>query len=86
VKFLYTKKFKDLFRKLPASVCKKFAKQIELLSQNTHHPSLHLKKVRGHQNIWEARIDYQYRFTFTWENDSIILRVIGSHDDVLNNP
>ena len=84
--FLYSKKFKALFKNLPPTIRKKFAKQIRLFIKNTRHPSLHVKKIQGHPNIWEARIDYHYRFTFNWKADFIILRTIGAHDEVLKKP
>jgi len=42
--------------------------------------------MSGQKDIWEARVDYKYRVTFTLENDTIVLRVIGNHDEVLRNP
>lgn len=86
MKFLYSKKFKELFCELPLSIRRKFAKQIRLFEQNPKHPSLQAKKMQGHNNIWEARLDYHYRFTFNWEGDSITLRVVGHHDEALKNP
>ena len=86
MRFVYTRKFKELFKELPLSVRRKFSKQISLLAENIRHPSLQTKKIQGHPFIWEARIDYHYRFTFNWEKDVIILRAIGAHDEVLRNP
>ena len=42
--------------------------------------------VQGNPGVYEARVDQQYRFTFTKEEDVYILRVVGNHDDVLKNP
>lgn len=86
MKFEYTKKFRQLLNEAPLSIQKKFAKQIELMFQNIRHPSLQTKKIQGHLNIWEARLDYHFRFTFNWEKDKIVLRTIGNHDEVLKNP
>lgn len=85
MKFLFTKRFKAAYKKLTAGIKNKFSKQIELMQSDFLHPSLHTKKIQGASNIWEARIDYQYRFTFNKEGDTIILRNIGNHDDVLKN-
>ncbi len=81
-----TKTFDKTFIKLPNRIQIKTEKAIRLLTQDFFHPSLHTKKIGGQKDIWEARIDYKYRFTFTLENDTIILRVIGNHDEVLRNP
>lgn len=60
--------------------------QIRLLADNPRHPSLQVKKIRGTSDIWEARVDRQYRMSFEWTGDVILLRVVGNHDDVLKNP
>jgi len=86
VKFYYSEKFKKLFKKLPEAIRNKFAKQIILLEKDIRHPSLHSKKMQGYPDIWEARVDYQYRFTFNWQSDVIVLRVIGKHEEALNKP
>ncbi len=80
------KTFDALFLKLPAHIQKKTEKAITLLMQNMFHPSLHLKKIGGVKDIWEARVDYHYRFSLTIKRDVITLRVIGNHDEVLKNP
>lgn len=38
------------------------------------------------QESWEGSIDNKYRFTFEREKDTIILRVIGAHNEVLKHP
>lgn len=86
MKFVFTGNFSELYKELPLTIRRKFNKQIKLLATNIHHPSLHTKKIQGHPNVWEARIDYHYRFTFNWEMDVIILRTIGSHDEVFRRP
>ena len=49
-------------------------------------PSLHTKKIKGKEGIWEARVDIHNRMTFEIISDTIYLRVVGNHDDVLKNP
>jgi hypothetical protein len=53
---------------------------------NINHPSLRVKKMKGHKNRWEASIDMFYRFTFEIHSDYYLLRRIGPHDDVLKKP
>lgn len=81
-----TKTFDKAFLKLPGHLQVKAEKAVKLLLRDFHHPSLHTKKMSGQKNIWEARVDYQYRVTFTIDDDAIILRVVGNHDEVLKNP
>ncbi|MBI3755979.1 MAG: hypothetical protein HY265_07455 [Deltaproteobacteria bacterium] len=86
MKVCRTKNFDKAFLKLPDHIKTKTKKAIALMLTNFFHPSLHTKKIGGQKNIWEARVDYQYRFTFMLDNDTIVLRVIGNHDEVLKNP
>jgi mRNA-degrading endonuclease RelE of RelBE toxin-antitoxin system len=70
---------------LPAGIKDRTDKQLALLMTNPQHPSLRLKKVRGTDNIWEARISRGYRITLNIVGETIILRRIGIHD-VLRRP
>lgn len=78
--------FKKCYKDLPFNIQKKVDKQIALLSDNFQHPSLHTKKIKGAPGIWEARIDISYRVTFEIIGDTIFLRVVGNHNEVLKNP
>jgi len=80
------RRFKKCYQQLPSNVQKKAEKQIQVLSGNLQHPSLHTKKIKGCHSIWEVRIDIHYRMTFEIIGDTIFLRVIGNHDEVLKNP
>lgn len=70
---------------LPENIQKKTDKALLLLS-NPRHPSLRTKKLQGVENIWYARIDKNYRFTFKIEGNFIILRGVGSHDIIIKKP
>ncbi len=80
-----TESFKKDFKKLPAEMQKRAVKSLKLLFANYHHPSLHTKKMMNVRDIWEARVNYQYRLTFEKKDGDIILRRIGGHD-VLKTP
>ncbi len=47
--------------------------------------SLKIKKMQDPRGIWEGRITKGYRFTFQMEEDTCILRRLGTHD-VLRTP
>lgn len=85
-----TERFRKAFKALPASVQEKAIKAFQLLTENSRHPSLRVKQIRGVENIWEARVDLQYRFTFHYESENddtiLVFRNIDSHDDCLKNP
>ena len=79
-------RFKKSYHKLSQNIQKKVDKQIVLLSKDFNHPSLHTKKIKGSGGIWEIRIDIFYRATFEIIDDTIFLRVVGNHDEILKNP
>jgi len=53
----------------PPSVQKAFIKQINSLARNLGHPSLHAKKYDEGEDLWQARINQDWRFYFTITND-----------------
>jgi len=56
----FTKHYKSLLKDIQAKV----DKQIEILEANYLYPSLHTKKIKGKEGIWEARVDIHHRMTF----------------------
>ncbi len=52
------------YRALSPSLQKKTDKQFEYLMQDIRHPSLHAKKYKGYDDLWQARIDKDWRFYF----------------------
>lgn len=53
---------------------------------NLSHPPWELKKMKSKENIWEAMIAKDYRFSLEIRGDTYILRRIGKHDEVLSGP
>jgi mRNA-degrading endonuclease RelE of RelBE toxin-antitoxin system len=87
-----TARFKKAYLSLPKNIQEKAAKAFLLFRDNPAHPSLVVKKIQGHTDIWEGRIDQQYRFTFHYEDqpDSgekiCVFRNIDNHDECLKSP
>lgn len=80
-RLLRTPPFLKQYQKLPLSTRKKFDRQIEMLAtQGMRHTGLSARKMVGQDDIWEARIDLHYRFTFQLQGDVIVLRRIGTHE------
>lgn len=71
-----------IYRKLPISIKKKTDKQLRLLATNPKHPSLRVKKMSG-STLYEGRIDYHYRFVFSWKRNQAEIVTLGSHDEGL---
>jgi mRNA interferase RelE/StbE len=80
-----TRPFDEDYNALPESIKDRADKQFVLLLENPYHPSLRIKKIKGHPNIWEGRVTKNYRFTFQISREIYILRRIGSHD-ILKTP
>ena len=79
-----TDRFKKLYRKLPEAIRKKVKRQLRALAEDVGHPSLHTKRIKGREDIWEARVDIHHRMTFHMTGDRVTLRAVGPHD-VLKN-
>lgn len=75
----FTKPFKRDYHDLPESIQKQIDEQIIRLLENPKHPSLRIRKMEGHQTIWEARITARYRITFQINGDTYLLRRAGTH-------
>jgi len=67
---------------LPKSIQKKAKRQFTILVSNYRHPSLRTRKMQGSE-VFEARVDIHYRFTFQIEGDEIYVLTVGSHDQGL---
>jgi len=86
-----TERFKKAFRALPLPIQDKVIKAFKLFAQDPKHPSLGVKKIKGSRDIWEGRIDRQYRFTFHYEKSPkgkaiYVFRNVDNHDECLKNP
>jgi len=61
-------------------------KAVAGMMRDLRHPSLRVKKIKGTQNIWEARASLSLRITFEVEGDRLVLRTVGRPDSVLDDP
>ncbi len=61
-------------------------KAIENLIADMRYPALRVTRIKGTENMWEARVSRSLRMTFYIEGDIIILRNIGQHDETLERP
>ncbi len=86
MEFIFTERFKKSYNKLSKDVQKALGKQLSLMSKNPHHPSLRTKKVQGTKDIFECTVSMSVRMTWQYSDASIVLRVIGDHDEVLKKP
>ena len=85
MKLVFTKSFKGDYQDLPDEVRDRVDKQLKFLLEDLRYPSLGAKKMKGREDIWEARVSEAYRFTFQIEDEYYLLRRVGTHD-ILENP
>ena len=78
----FTEKAGQSYRKLPLHIKKKADRQLTQLIENPKHPSLRVKKKQG-ESIFEARIDYHFRFTFVIVDTVLWILTVGPHDEGL---
>ena len=81
MKLDFSDRAKRQYGKLPIRIQIKAEKQFLLLLKTYRHPSLRTKKMST--GVFEGRIDYHYRFTFTVEGEIILLLTIAPHDEGL---
>lgn len=75
----FTLRFRKQYQKLPEARQAKFDKQLAFLLSNIRHPSLRAKKYDEVNDIWQARVDDDYRFYFQIDGDTYILLSIIPH-------
>jgi mRNA-degrading endonuclease RelE of RelBE toxin-antitoxin system len=65
----YSKQAGEILRGLPPDVRRAFFKQVKFLEQNLRHPSLRAKKYDESQDLWQARVNKDWRFYFLIRDD-----------------
>jgi len=63
----------------PPVVQKAFFKQVKLLERDLRHPSLRAKKYDEALDLWQARVNKDWRFYFNIVNDTYVIRDIIPH-------
>ncbi len=81
----FSTKFNKQYSKLQFQIQKKFDNQIKFFLKDFRHPSLRIKKMNGHRNIWKLSITMEFRATFEVFDQKIVFRKIGNHS-ILKNP
>lgn len=65
----YSDQTDEILETLPANVRKAFFKQVKFLEQNLRHPSLRAKKYDEANDLWQARVNKDWRFYFVIQDD-----------------
>ncbi len=79
MRLVRTTHFVRNYSKAPQKVQRAFDKQSLLLLQNLHHPSLLAKKYDEAKNLWQARVNRDWRFYFVIQDDTYIITSMIPH-------
>jgi mRNA interferase RelE/StbE len=75
----YAPRALDALDQAPAAVRKAFFKQLTFLMADLRHPSLRAKKYSGVDNLWQARVNQEWRFYFRIIDDTYFITSIIPH-------
>lgn len=67
------------YEALTPALQRRMDKQLAFLLQNFLHPSLRSKKYDEGRNVWQARVNDDYRFYFTIYGDTYAIVTIRKH-------
>ena len=67
------------YGKLSAQLQRQVDKQFDFLLENLRHPSLNAKKYGGTDDIWQGRVNRDYRFYFRIVDDNYHILMITPH-------
>lgn len=79
MKLVHTEASARAFVKAPPVVQRAFLKQAAVLIANLRHPSLRAKKFDASTDLWQARVNRNWRFYFTIEGDTYVIQDIIPH-------
>ena len=82
-----TLEFLDDYEKLQQKEKKQMDKALRFLVADIRHPSLRIKKtqgelIKGIRDLFEGRINRDYRFLFIIEDSAYVLLHCGKHDNI----
>jgi mRNA-degrading endonuclease RelE of RelBE toxin-antitoxin system len=75
----FTQRADKDYAALSATVRRAFGKQLVFLLENPRYPSLRAKKLEGHDDLWQARVNRSWRFYFKIERDEYAIIAIVPH-------
>ena len=73
MKWQHSNRSRSDYLNAPAQIQKAFNKQVRLLAENLSHPSLRAKKYNESINLWQARVNRDWRFYFMVENNKYLI-------------
>ena len=77
--WVHTRRSEKDYSAASPAIQKAFDKQIRLLAKNLNHPSLRAKKYDEATNLWQARVNRDWRFYFLIQEDTYVIVTIVPH-------
>jgi mRNA interferase RelE/StbE len=65
----YSARAGKTLQRLPPNVRRALFKQVKFLEHDLRHPSLRAKKYDQSQDLWQARVNQDWRFYFLIQDD-----------------
>jgi mRNA-degrading endonuclease RelE of RelBE toxin-antitoxin system len=69
----------ESLRDAPPNVRRAFEKQLRFLASNLLHPSLRAKKYDESADLWQVRVNRDWRFYFTIAADTYCIEDVIAH-------
>jgi len=79
MKWQHSNRSRQDYSNAPAQIQKAFDKQVRLLAENLSRPSLRAKKYSENLDLWQARVNRDWRFYFIVEKDKYLIARIVPH-------
>jgi len=79
MKVVLSERAVEALKDATSPVQRAFDKQLRFLAENLHHPSLHAKKYDEAPDIWQARVNRDWRFYFRIVADTYIITDVIPH-------
>jgi plasmid maintenance system killer protein len=79
VRIVLSNRAADAVADAPAQIQKAFYKQLRYLAHDRTHPSLRAKKYDEANDIWQARVNRDWRFYFKIEDDTYSISDVIPH-------
>ena len=85
MQLFWTEPFKRDYKHLSSEIRERTNQALKRFSADSRHPGLHVKKMEGGKDIWEIRVSENYRVTFQFVKEGVLLRRVGTHN-ILRQP
>jgi mRNA interferase RelE/StbE len=79
MKVVFSDRAIESLKDAPRNVQRAFDKQLRFLLLNLLHPSLRAKKFDESKDLWQARVNKDWRFYFTIADDTYRIEKIIPH-------